>query len=1253
MLKTAIDLSAYQLAAGEPFLLEVQLQESNGAIMNLSARRFALSFYGTGRTLVETIDGELLNDATGSFLRFARDGRFSDALFGQDLTVELAERYKNGRNVLTSGKLSVLASAGGVQSLDSGVVGQFVVRINMRASASSLGTLIPTQQILPYQSNLGTPAPAFTILPSISRSGMSLTGNDGTITNGTVQTREWLLNGTAINGANGASYVLTGKEEGQILYRVTAKGAGGSLRVESAPIDVTAAITLGTLTLSTTDLQVGFSYTINILGATDGSAIAGTVPDGMTINSAERTITGKPTTAAKSFSFDLAESHPNATNSPRRSTIAAAIAPAPPVAGDMVALKVRDATQLDPDTGSPALGISGNGWVAEVTLMGLATPAPDASSDALFNCNALELLVSDPGFRKDSNGKMVATTVYRRIRGRVLLRKQFKTAMSDTNGRFITTVGDGFMVMVTLGDQLYAGSTIESASLKAGFYVNGAAKSNTSAATSLTNASAFAYRKATVGFLNEQGLTASADYPVELISYHRHAMGGSQVAGVVIQARDTTGNVTPAQTVSAPRLSGLVKAAGAPKLECFPTTIPLATLNQDELCFVNAVAYPWIGDASAIYDLAVDGTNTGLTMVTDASPHTRLRFTCDKAGTYGSVALVDANAAYTPIASGSASSTPANAFDGNYSTGFGWLSTNGGTDQWVGQTFPVAVAIEQVRIWASGYGPENTFNNFDLEYSDDGQAWTKKGTTQVAATWTTKYTQTQSFAPGGASRPARYWRVRQNGKTASGSFTGAQEIEFATSVGGVNVATGAAALTLAAARLTPVTTPDAAYKAIRALNKTKGRDDYAGFMYLGNKTADTIEYGALASIPAAVGLTWCTITPDPAASGPVKWTGKAAAVAIPSMTRALGLTIKPTPGPYGNWSTFYDAASASGASMLALNGCVFEAASSGDSIAGSAGIYGFAYHSRVNCTSTLGNVLGVAGPGNDLRAIALALGNVQGAGSPATAQIFAANRCEIFGSGDSGMPAVTNGYFVVNNEFRFSTGVALDLKSISRPTVIAQNLFEFRGNNAGGIFSMNASADSVITPVFEYLDMHNTRIGNRGSRMYLDDKLARGVIKHGVSIGNVDTNYNIKTDTFEGGLPGNTGNWRYLHQVGMRSNVSMFGSLGGMKPGTGSYLGMAWEPDYSSYLLSTDFATNAALFRNWQGQRNDNAAYAGGGDYHLASSTNALTNRVPRMFAAFDPAFTDTLSGALFAFDQDGRPRLTDGTGAVGCYERP
>lgn len=301
MLKTAIDLTSYQLAAGEPFLLEIQLQESTGAVMNLAAREFVLAFYGSGRTQVAAIDGQKLTDATGLFLRFARDGLFSDGLFGQDLTVEFAERYKNGRNVITTGKLTILASSGGVQSLDDGVVGQFVVRITMRANASSPGTLTPSQQILPYQPTLGTPAPTFTTAPSISRSGSRLTGNDGVIANGTAKTREWLLDGTVI--ASGGTYDLVGTEAGQITYRVLAEGAGGTLRVSSAPISVTATVTKVTITgTPPTSGQVGTAYnftpaTANGSGTKTFALSGGSLLAGLAFSTSTGAITGTPTAA--------------------------------------------------------------------------------------------------------------------------------------------------------------------------------------------------------------------------------------------------------------------------------------------------------------------------------------------------------------------------------------------------------------------------------------------------------------------------------------------------------------------------------------------------------------------------------------------------------------------------------------------------------------------------------------------------------------------------------------------------------------------------------------------------------------------------------------------------------------------------------------------------------------------------------------------------------------------------------------------
>lgn len=90
------------------------------------------------------------------------------------------------------------------------------------------------------------PAPSFTVQPSISHDGTpqvgeTLTGSDGTILNGTVSARQWLLNGSAISGATGASYVPD--TVGDISYRVTATGTGGSTQATSSAVTVAPAPT--------------------------------------------------------------------------------------------------------------------------------------------------------------------------------------------------------------------------------------------------------------------------------------------------------------------------------------------------------------------------------------------------------------------------------------------------------------------------------------------------------------------------------------------------------------------------------------------------------------------------------------------------------------------------------------------------------------------------------------------------------------------------------------------------------------------------------------------------------------------------------------------------------------------------------------------------------------------------------------------------------------------------------------------------
>lgn len=144
-----------------------------------------------------------------------------------------------------------------------------------------------------------TPAPAFTTQPSISDDGTPqvgepLTGNDGTITNGSVSARQWLRNGTFISGAYGASYVPT--QAGDHAYRVTATGPGGSTTATSAARTVAAApaptptpTPTPTLQRNATVLNIGDSTSAGVGGGSGGDKnINGARPFSMPTKAADR-----------------------------------------------------------------------------------------------------------------------------------------------------------------------------------------------------------------------------------------------------------------------------------------------------------------------------------------------------------------------------------------------------------------------------------------------------------------------------------------------------------------------------------------------------------------------------------------------------------------------------------------------------------------------------------------------------------------------------------------------------------------------------------------------------------------------------------------------------------------------------------------------------------------------------------------------------------------------------------------------------
>jgi hypothetical protein len=81
---------------------------------------------------------------------------------------------------------------------------------------------------------------------------------------------------------------------------------------------------LAPLELSSSQVFLGVFNEILILGATAGSSITGTVPEGMTLNSAQRTITGTPVNLG-SNEFNLTESLSDSSNSPRVSAVSLSV----------------------------------------------------------------------------------------------------------------------------------------------------------------------------------------------------------------------------------------------------------------------------------------------------------------------------------------------------------------------------------------------------------------------------------------------------------------------------------------------------------------------------------------------------------------------------------------------------------------------------------------------------------------------------------------------------------------------------------------------------------------------------------------------------------------------------------------------------------------------------------------------------------------------------------------------------------------
>ncbi|WP_137898362.1 sialate O-acetylesterase [Sphingomonas sp. 2SG] len=128
--------------------------------------------------------------------------------------------------VISSGLTATPASAGTL--------------VYQEVASGSNGTAQSSEVSVTVSAAAATPAPAFTAQPTVSPSGdaagTTFTATPGTVSNGTVSSRSWTLDGTVIS----TSVTATPTFAGTLVYREVATGSGGTTQSSAVSVTVSA-----------------------------------------------------------------------------------------------------------------------------------------------------------------------------------------------------------------------------------------------------------------------------------------------------------------------------------------------------------------------------------------------------------------------------------------------------------------------------------------------------------------------------------------------------------------------------------------------------------------------------------------------------------------------------------------------------------------------------------------------------------------------------------------------------------------------------------------------------------------------------------------------------------------------------------------------------------------------------------------------------------------------------------------------------
>lgn len=458
----------------------------------------------------------------------------------------------------------------------------------------------------------------------------------------------------------------------------------------------------------------------------------------------------------------------------------------------------------------------------------------------------------------------------------------------------------------------------------------------------------------------------------------------------------------------------------------------------------------------------------------------------------------------------------------------------------------------------------------------------------------------------------------------------------------VGASAGTVSATAATAKADPYPTVTAAVNALKVWNNAnKSHNDLGGgFVRLMDDGAAGPQTHTIATAPnSSSASTWCNIEKDPETAATISVTFSAQC-SFPSLVRWRNITLTPSA------QTHNFIGNNTADEMIALDNVIV------DNTANKTIVSWYIYKYLHNVTLTGGQICNFNGLAASNNGLAIIAGMVGTATSTITNQAFVMVGCTMpgFFVTRSTTSQGNHGRIVYNNRIKYAAYEKLTTgETLLDGFANVQNLYDH--DNSGAVVTcMNYFADGDLTTVDNYVEMHNTAVGNRASRMYNDVAASKvipsGVQKIGVSAFNVYDNYNIKDDRFSTGA-GSVGAWAYTYSVGNIGNVSLFGTVS--RAATDAphndnadtpYMGSAWLPSSESNLFRTalGFTTTQIMdmFTNYLVA--PRAVPAQGGNYIPLSTATYIKSRVP-------------VGRSILKKDIAGTTRRTDGTGAAGAYE--